>query len=181
MRLLPSVLTKHGLWKTYSEISTSQSQNHVGYSKFCDLWSQLCPFVLIMRPATDLCWTQKNNNLIQKTANLPKLKKLRPLEIRSNIFDLPLVKEIFIRTVVGRQRKVLPSILKELISASDANHVFTMALFITPTTTLSSCIIRQIRVTQDPFILELPGNVQSLECVVKLFQGRSTSSSMRVC
>ena len=30
-----------------------------------------------MRPATDLCWTcQKNNNLIQKTANLPEAEKV---------------------------------------------------------------------------------------------------------
>ena len=30
-----------------------------------------------MRPATDLCWTcQKNNNLIQKTANLPEEQKV---------------------------------------------------------------------------------------------------------
>ncbi|CAH3013856.1 unnamed protein product [Porites evermanni] len=27
----------------------------VGYSKFCDLWTQLCPFIVIMRPASDLC------------------------------------------------------------------------------------------------------------------------------
>jgi len=76
---------------------------------------------------------------------------------------------------------VLPSILKELISDSDANHVLTMALFITPMTMLSSCITRQILASQGPFILKLPGNVQSLECVVKLFQGRSTFSLMRVC
>lgn len=77
VRLLASVLTKHGLWKTYCEISASQGKNHVGYSKFCDLWSQLCPFVLIMRPVTDLCWTcQKNNNLTQKTADLPEAEKV---------------------------------------------------------------------------------------------------------
>ena len=72
MRLLPSVLTKYSLRKSYCEISTSQGKNHVGY-----LWSQLCLFVLIMRPAMDLCWTcQKNNNLIQKTANLPEAEKV---------------------------------------------------------------------------------------------------------
>ena len=76
VRLLPSVLTKHGLWKTYCEISIGQGQNHVGYSTFCNLWSQLCLFVLIMRPATDLCWTCQKNNLIQKTANLPEAEKV---------------------------------------------------------------------------------------------------------
>ena len=50
LKLLPSNLTKHGLWRRYVDICTSS----VGYSKFCDLWNQLCPFILIMRPATDL-------------------------------------------------------------------------------------------------------------------------------
>ena len=48
----------------------------VGYSKFCDLWNQLCPFILIMRPATDLCWTcHRNNNKIHRTTNLPQVEK----------------------------------------------------------------------------------------------------------
>ena len=81
VRLLPSVLTKHSLWKSYCKISTSQGKNHVGYSKFCDLWSQLCPSVLIMQPAMDLCWTcQKNNNLIQKTANLLEAEKVEAVK-----------------------------------------------------------------------------------------------------
>ncbi|CAH3141519.1 unnamed protein product [Porites evermanni] len=76
VKLLPSNLTKHGLWKTYFDICTKTGQVSVGYSKFCDLWNQLCPFILIMRPATDLCWTcQKNNSQINKSANLPEAEK----------------------------------------------------------------------------------------------------------
>ena len=76
VKLLPSNLTKHGLWKTYFDICTSMGQVPVGYSKFCDLWNQLCPFILIMQPATDLCWTcQKNNSQINKSANLPEAEK----------------------------------------------------------------------------------------------------------
>ena len=55
VHLLPSALTKHHLWKTYTKICTSRGQQSVGYSKFCDLWEQLCPFILIMHPATGLC------------------------------------------------------------------------------------------------------------------------------
>ena len=77
VKLLPSNLTKHGLWKTYFDMCTSTGQVSVGYSKFCDLWNQLCPFILIMRPATDLCWTcQKNNSQINKSANLPEAEKV---------------------------------------------------------------------------------------------------------
>ena len=83
VRLLPSALTKHHLWMNYTGICTSQGQQSAGYSKFCDLWTQLCPFILIMRPATDLGWTsQKNNNLIQKSANLPENQKVEAVRIQ---------------------------------------------------------------------------------------------------
>ena len=77
IKLLPSNLTKHGLWKTYVDICMSTGQVSVGYSKFYDLWNQLCPFILFMRPATDLCWTyQKNSSQINKSANLPEAEKV---------------------------------------------------------------------------------------------------------
>ena len=77
VKLLLANLTKHSLWKKYSDICTSTGQASVGYSKFCDLCYQLCPFILIMRPATDLCWTcQKNNTQINKSANLPEAEKV---------------------------------------------------------------------------------------------------------
>ena len=76
VKLLPSNLTKHGLWKTYTDICVSTGKPSVRYSKFCDLWNQLCPFIVIMWPATDLCWTcQKNNNHIRNSMNLPESDK----------------------------------------------------------------------------------------------------------
>ena len=89
VKLLPSVLTKYSLWKTYEGICASQGHISVGYSKFCDLWNQLCPFVLIMRPATDLCWTcQKNNNSIQQTANLPEEQKVAAVRAQEKHLQL---------------------------------------------------------------------------------------------
>jgi len=76
LKLLPPNLTKHGLWRRYADICTGMGQVSVGYSNFCDLWNQLCPFILIMRHATDLYWTcQKNNDKIHKPANLPVAEK----------------------------------------------------------------------------------------------------------
>lgn len=76
VKLWPSSLTKHKLWKTYQDTCHAAGHMAVGYSKFCVLWQQLCPFVLIMRPATDLCWTcQKNNNHILRVANLGEAEK----------------------------------------------------------------------------------------------------------
>ena len=76
VKLLPSSLTKCKLWKMYHDASTAAGHVAIGYSKFCDLRKQLCPFPVIMRPASDLCWTcQKNNNQILKSANLPETQK----------------------------------------------------------------------------------------------------------
>ena len=64
-------------------------QVSVGYSTFCDLWNQLCPFILIMRPATVLCWTcQKNNNRIHRSGNLPKTEKVEAVKAQEE--HLPL-------------------------------------------------------------------------------------------
>lgn len=76
VKLLRSSLTKHKMWKIYQDACITASQVAVGYSKFCGLWRQLCPFIVIMRPASDLCWTcQKNSNQIHKSANLPEFPK----------------------------------------------------------------------------------------------------------
>ena len=68
-------LVKH-YRKNGPTLQTAAGHVAVGYSKFCDLWKQLCPFIVIMRPASDLCWTcQKTNNQILKSANLPETRK----------------------------------------------------------------------------------------------------------
>lgn len=67
----------------------SMGQVSVGYLKFCDLWNQLCPFILIMRPATDLCWTcQKNNNKIHRTSNLPEEEKAEAMRTQEEHLHL---------------------------------------------------------------------------------------------
>ena len=115
VKLLPSVLTKHSLWKTYMEISLSQGQLSVGYSKLCDLWNQLCPFVLIMRPATDLCWTcQKNNNLIQKTANLPETQKAEAIRAQEEHLRLAAGEREFYKKCCQKLKKSINDHLQEV-------------------------------------------------------------------
>lgn len=76
VKVLPLNLTKHGLWRTYTEICVSTYTLSVGDSKFCDLWNQLYLFIVIVRPAADLCWTcQKNNDRIRNSVNLPESNK----------------------------------------------------------------------------------------------------------
>ena len=85
VKLLPSSMTKSRLWKSYQGACAAVGHESVGYSKFCDLWTQLCPFIVIMRPASDLCWTcQKNNNQILKSANLPDVQKAEVVRQQEN-------------------------------------------------------------------------------------------------
>ena len=76
VRLLPSHMSKASVWCVYSTAMEAQSQTPIGYSKFVDLWNQLTPHVVIMRPMSDLCFTcQHNNTQIVRSANLPECAK----------------------------------------------------------------------------------------------------------
>ena len=115
VKLLPSVLTKHSLWKTYSEICTGNGQTSVGYSKFCDLWNQLCPFVVIMRPATDLCWTcQKNNNYIQKSVNMPEGQKAEAIRAQEQHLRLAAGEREFYKNCCKQSKENIQQYLQEI-------------------------------------------------------------------
>ena len=74
--LLPSCSTKKQVWRQYYAAAEVANKPRVGYSKFVDLWNTLLPYVLIMTPMTDLCFTcQTNNNSILRSANLPEAQK----------------------------------------------------------------------------------------------------------
>jgi len=52
----------------------------VCYSLFVELWNEVIPWVVIAKPATDLCWKcQQNNNAILKASNVPDEDKAQLL------------------------------------------------------------------------------------------------------
>ena len=115
VKLLPSNVTKHGLWRTYADICVSAGEASVGCSKFCDLWNQLCPFVLIMRPATDLCWTcQKNNNRIHKTTNLPKNEKAEAVRAQEQHLRLALGERNFYQSRCQELKENVQNYIKDI-------------------------------------------------------------------
>ncbi|KAK2562754.1 hypothetical protein P5673_014472 [Acropora cervicornis] len=76
VRLLPSQMSKASVWRVYSTAMEAQSKWPVGYSKSVDLWNQLIPHIVIMRPMSDLWFTcQHNNSQIVRSANLPESLK----------------------------------------------------------------------------------------------------------
>ena len=71
IKLLPSSVSKRGIWKTYHSAAEEEEAIHaVAYTTFCRLWRSLLPSVIIMKPMTDLCWTcHQNSTAILRAVN----------------------------------------------------------------------------------------------------------------
>ena len=55
---------------------TSSGHRVIGKSTFGKLWNELCPFIVVAKPMTDLCWKcQQNNTHIYRSANLTNEEK----------------------------------------------------------------------------------------------------------
>ncbi|XP_011662879.2 uncharacterized protein LOC105437692 [Strongylocentrotus purpuratus] len=78
VKLLPSYVTKAHLWRIYRDAAPEHGP--VAESTFRKLWSDLLSYVVVAKPATDLCWTcQQNNNLITRQVNVPDEEKTEAL------------------------------------------------------------------------------------------------------
>lgn len=77
IKLLPSSVSKRGIWNAYCQAATSNEDVHtVAYTTFCRLWRSLLPSVIIMKPMTDLCWVcHQNSNAILRMANSTEAAK----------------------------------------------------------------------------------------------------------
>jgi len=70
--LISSAESKRSVWKFYSDSCLKSLLKPVCYSLFVELWNEVIPWVVIAKPATDLCWKcQQNNNAILKASNVP--------------------------------------------------------------------------------------------------------------
>ena len=75
VKLLPSSTTKHAIWELYLKAAATDSMRSVAYSKFTQLWRQLLPNIIVMKPMSDLCWVcQQNSAAITRSANRPEEK-----------------------------------------------------------------------------------------------------------
>ena len=73
VKLLPSSTTKHAIWELYLQAAATNSMRSVAYSKFTQLWRQLLPYIIVMKPMSDLCWVcQQNSAAITRSANCPE-------------------------------------------------------------------------------------------------------------
>ena len=115
VKLLLSSLTKCKLWKMYQDASVAAGHVAVGYSKFWDLWNQLCPFIVVIRLPSDLCWTcQKNNNQILKSANLPESQQAEVVKKQEVHFKMSSGGREFYKSCCETTKKELAEHLKDV-------------------------------------------------------------------
>ena len=70
------------------------------YSTFCILWRKLTPYVMVMKPMTDLCWIcQQNSMAIMRSANTPDSEKS---QVRNNKINR--LTRAYITTHLGSKR-----------------------------------------------------------------------------
>mgnify|MGYP000724819806 CR=1 FL=1 len=80
MQLLPSSETKASVWRQYKKASEEKNLSTVSYKKFVDLWKSLTPYIVIMKPTSDLCnLCQLNNSKITENVNVSEQEKLNCL------------------------------------------------------------------------------------------------------
>ncbi|KAH3815978.1 uncharacterized protein LOC127836034 [Dreissena polymorpha] len=79
--LLPSDKNKSDIYELYCGALDRTGQKQVGPSTFRKIWLEQCPYLLVMKPATDLCLKcQKHVENITKSGNITEEEKQIKLE-----------------------------------------------------------------------------------------------------
>ncbi len=83
IKLLPSSVSKHGIWQLYKNAAaSSEPVRTLAYSTFNKTWKSLLPSIIIMKPMSDLCWTcQQNSTAILRAANQPDIEKSAQIKV----------------------------------------------------------------------------------------------------
>ena len=80
MQLLPSSESKAHIWRQYKNGSEDSNLTVVSYTKFVLLWNTLTPYVVVMKPVSDLCsLCQLNNTKINQDVNISEQEELNCL------------------------------------------------------------------------------------------------------
>ncbi|KAK7487249.1 hypothetical protein BaRGS_00021477, partial [Batillaria attramentaria] len=77
IQLLPSSTPKSRVYRDYMQSAARAGHNRiVSRACFGKLWLQLCPYIVVAKPMTDLCWRCQNNTTrIFRSANLTDEEK----------------------------------------------------------------------------------------------------------
>ena len=111
IKLLPSSVSKRGIWKIYCAAAAEKVDTHaVAYTTFCRLWRLLLPSVIIMKPMTDLCWVcHQNSTAILRAANSSESSKSTTLRRAEEHLRLVQVERSYYKTKCDECRESIRS------------------------------------------------------------------------
>ena len=100
IKLLPSSMSKHDIWKEYFQAAQQDPEVHaVAYTTFRCLWRKLLPFILPMKPMTDLCAAcQKTSYAIRRASNCPEREKTSVLKEAEEHLRIVQIERSFYKT-----------------------------------------------------------------------------------
>ena len=211
-----ALLREESSWKVYKEAMERVDSQAVAYTTFCRLWQQLTPYLVLMKPMTDLCWEcQKNSAAIQRAINHPECEKTAAVEAAMDHLELVQLERSYYKTkcddcrrsILGHftqdghfQPPPLSSCTPPNSNPIEAHYSFDYAqqvsnahaehlkfyssginetLCTLPVFQFRS-IIQAIHCNQGQSTFSLHSSVLSLELIVRLCRGKSTSSAMKL-
>ncbi|KAL8576108.1 hypothetical protein ACOMHN_001458 [Nucella lapillus] len=75
--LLPSAHVKSSIYRRYKQSAEQAGRRKVGASTFRKLWATLCPFIVVAKIMTDLCWRSLAEDWDHKDiVNMPQFMQL---------------------------------------------------------------------------------------------------------
>ncbi|KAL8624387.1 hypothetical protein ACOMHN_012787 [Nucella lapillus] len=106
--LLPSAHVKSSIYRRYKQSAEQAGRRKVGASTFRKLWATLCPFTVVAKIMTDLCWRcQKNVSRVYQSANLTHAEKQEALTIhQAHLSDVD-AERAFYKDLISEAKRVV--------------------------------------------------------------------------
>ena len=87
LQLLPTQMTKRGIWVDYMAATETLTGRTASYRSFCKIWRRYLPHIMMTRPKSDLCWTcQQNSTAISLSTNKSDQEKLKVRHTNKKIY-----------------------------------------------------------------------------------------------
>ena len=159
VQLLPSSESKASIWRQYKKVSEESNLTVVSCAKFVALWNTLTPYIIVMKPASDLySLCQLINSKINQNVNVSEQEKLNCLSDQETHLHEAKTEWEFMKTNIAAYQGDPVGPLRVLSTIRMIMH--------------SKCISPPIPSNLALYILKHHGNVVCLECVVREFLGR---------
>ena len=108
VQLLPSSESKASIWRQYKKVSEESNLTVVSYAKFVALWNTLTPYIIVMKPASDLCsLCQLNNTKINQNVNVSEQEKLNCLSDQETHLHEAKTEREFMKTNIAACKELL--------------------------------------------------------------------------